>query len=574
MTYAVRALTTAAVGLAQRHNARLPGLALGTMMLFAAVVIYRSGSGTTFYFDEWGWFLDRRPWREDIFLEPYNGHLSVFPIVVYKLLFATVGLEDYGVYRALLIAVHLACAGLVFVLVRRRVGKLLALAGVVPLLFLGAAWHDLLVAFQITFLISIAAGLGAWLALESGGWFAGMLAAVLLVLSLGSSTLGIVFAVALLVELVARRPLARLWVGAVPLALYGAWYLDRRDSPQGSTAANGSLSELIPATLPVTPAFAAEAAGGTLSGLLGLGAEWNRPLFAATAVVLVWRLLRTTVVSPRLVSLLAAAFTYWVMLGVFRAGKYAPTESRYLYLGAVLVVLIAAELAAGVTVGRRGFVVVALVAVAAAVGNVQGLRQGTFALQSWSGAVGARFGALELAGRTPDPSWSPDPERLPYVRADTYFQAVRELGSPALAANEIATRPEPDRQAADATLVQALGISGRPGGVPGTPTPRIEGLYGGRLEIQKPCLVVRPLAGAVATVDAAVPRTGVLVESRGAPIDYHLRSFAAGFSPAPLGTVKSGQRESLLVPARPGVAWHARIVSSGRVALCGLRTSP
>jgi hypothetical protein len=87
---------------------------LAFLMALASVVIYRKGLGTTFFFDEWEFVIDRQPWRWDILLTPYNGHLSLLPVLVYKLLFATVGLGPYWVYRLVLLAFHLLCVGLVF----------------------------------------------------------------------------------------------------------------------------------------------------------------------------------------------------------------------------------------------------------------------------------------------------------------------------------------------------------------------------------------------------------------------------------------------------------------------------
>ena len=73
-------------------------------MALAAIVIYRKGLGTTFFFDEWEFVMDRQPWRWDILLTPYNGHLSLLPVLVYKVLFETVGLGPYWVYRLVLLA--------------------------------------------------------------------------------------------------------------------------------------------------------------------------------------------------------------------------------------------------------------------------------------------------------------------------------------------------------------------------------------------------------------------------------------------------------------------------------------
>ena len=114
--------------------------------------------------------MDRRPWRRDIFLEPYNGHLSAVPIAIYKLLFVTVGIDSVALYRLTLLGLHLVCVALLFVYARRRVGDWLAVLVAASLLFLGSGWHDLLVPFQIGFLVSIAAVLGALLLQDRRAW--------------------------------------------------------------------------------------------------------------------------------------------------------------------------------------------------------------------------------------------------------------------------------------------------------------------------------------------------------------------------------------------------------------------
>ena len=35
------------------------------------------------------------------FLAPYDGHLSVLPIVIYRLMFAAFGIDSYAPYRVL-----------------------------------------------------------------------------------------------------------------------------------------------------------------------------------------------------------------------------------------------------------------------------------------------------------------------------------------------------------------------------------------------------------------------------------------------------------------------------------------
>src|SRR4051794_18466168 len=95
---------------------------LGAMAL-AAVAILWAGRGVSFFYDEWNFVLDRGGVSASVFLEPHTEHLSLVPIVIYKALFVVAGLDHYWAYRLVLVAVHLACAGVVFAIARRAVGE-------------------------------------------------------------------------------------------------------------------------------------------------------------------------------------------------------------------------------------------------------------------------------------------------------------------------------------------------------------------------------------------------------------------------------------------------------------------
>ena len=137
--------------------------------------------------------MNRRDWTVGTFLEPHNEHLSLVPVAVYKLLFVTVGIDDYAPYRTAVLLVHVLCVALLFLLVRRRVGDLLGAIVVLPILFLGTAWQDLLWPFQIGYLASVAAGLGMLLALERRDRAGDIVASVLIAVALASSSIGLPF---------------------------------------------------------------------------------------------------------------------------------------------------------------------------------------------------------------------------------------------------------------------------------------------------------------------------------------------------------------------------------------------
>ncbi len=173
---------------------RRPSPATGVLLLLllaAAAVLLYAGRHLTFFFDEWSWILGRRGGGSGTFLDPYNGHFSLFPIAVYKLLFATVALRHYTPYRVVGVALHLLCCVLLYILVRRRVGPWLALVPTALLLFMGTASQDLLWPFQIGFFSSVAGGLGALALIEDGR--SDVLACLLLVWSIVSSAIGIPF---------------------------------------------------------------------------------------------------------------------------------------------------------------------------------------------------------------------------------------------------------------------------------------------------------------------------------------------------------------------------------------------
>ena len=91
-------------GPARRSAAWQPASALvlavfAFLVVVAFVLLYRKGLGTTFYYDEWNFVMNRREWDVETFLRAHNEHLSLLPVLIFKLLFVTVGLDSYGVYR-------------------------------------------------------------------------------------------------------------------------------------------------------------------------------------------------------------------------------------------------------------------------------------------------------------------------------------------------------------------------------------------------------------------------------------------------------------------------------------------
>jgi hypothetical protein len=545
-------------------------------MGIAAFLIYRKGFGTTFYYDEWNFLMNRRDWTMDTFLEPHNEHLVLVPVAVYKLLFVTVGIDEYAPYRVALILGHLLCVALIFLVVRRRVGDVLAGIVAVPILFLGTAWQDLLWPFQLGYLTSIAAGLGSLLALERRTVAGDIAASVLIAVALASGSIGIPVVVLVVVELVARRePLRRLWLVGAPVTLYLLWSIVY-GNPRAAPGAQEGLWPLLRQNIPDTPGYMASAAAGAFGALTGWGIDWGRPLFILTAIGIALWFVTGRHFSPRALAVLAAAAAYWGLTGLLRAQLNTPAESRYLYFGAILLVLLGVEFLQGVQLSNRALALLGVLALVFSVSNFGPLQDGSRVLQDTAGLVAPALGALEVAGPATDPTYRPDPVRAPDVTAGRYFETIEELGSPADSPDEIRRRREPERQAADTVLAQALRLGLRPGSL--SPSsgqrPRIDAAASGKVTFRPGCVTLGPTA-ADAHIDLAVPPTGIAITTSGdAPVEVRLRRFADTFPPGPIDTVVARSTEILKIPEHAATdPWHLRLTPSEPVRACGLPTS-
>src|SRR5207253_11024432 len=153
----------------------------------------------TFYYDEWTFISTAPDWTLATYFRPHNEHPAILFRLAYSALLDTVGLRSYLPYMAALVVAHAANVVLLFELLRRRSGDAVALGAALLLLVLGAGWEDLLWAFQMAWLASVACGLGALLVMQTPRRMAP--ATVLLAASLSFSAIGMVFATEAAVQL-------------------------------------------------------------------------------------------------------------------------------------------------------------------------------------------------------------------------------------------------------------------------------------------------------------------------------------------------------------------------------------
>jgi hypothetical protein len=296
--------------------------------------------GFTFYFDEWTFIITSPDWSWATLLKPHNEHPVMLTRAIYAALLSTVGLRSYLPYMAVLLALHAANVVLMFELVRRRAGELVAVSCAVLLMVLGAGWEDLLWAFQLQFIGSVTCGLGMLLALQAPASRRSLLiAAALLTASLMFSGVGLFFGVAAVVQLVlAGRKRDLLWLAPTGVAL-AVWFVAiGRSGGQTSSLSLGDVAAL--------PLYVVWGLGTSVAGLIGVGG-WSGLailLVAALAVALAWR---HEGIDPFAVGIAAGVITFYAVTGVIRVqiGYQQSGASRYTYVGAVFWLLLLADAA-------------------------------------------------------------------------------------------------------------------------------------------------------------------------------------------------------------------------------------
>jgi hypothetical protein len=546
-------------------------LVLGVAMLASAGLILHAADGQGFAIDELFYYgrvaekgdalVHFSPFSVEYLLAPFNGHLPLGGRFVYEAVFATVGAK-YHAFVLINIAALFACVALTFELARRRVGTIAALAPCLVLLFLGFAREQLLWALDFNTAASLAAGLGAILALQRGDRRGDILACILLAVSIAMIELGLSFALGIAIWLLVddrRRARRRAWIVLAPIVLYAAWWVWARKFDQSQATA--SNIHLIPETLLNAGASVLGSLTGTnpvVAGSYTVEVTWfGRALAIVAAVALVVRLVRGSL--PRTIWIwLAVLGSYWLLLAV--AARPAQ-GSRYILVGAVLLVLIGADAMRGAISNRLAAALLVLAAVAIPA-NVDQLLDGrqTDTLHHDPPISSAEFAALELARAHVDPDFvaSEDPRVAEaggglYIGlpAGAYLDGASQNGSIAFSLGELRRGPEELRAIADATLVGALGIATEYA----LPSQARQGCH--------PVNVDAASGLATFTVDP-----GVTVIRSGGPgwAELRLRRFAAAGPGATLGKLPPERWVSFTVPSdRAPDPWAATIDAAATV---------
>jgi hypothetical protein len=521
----------------------------------------------TFLQDTWDLLMNRRDPTVDALLNPHNEHIVLIPTLLEQLLLRAFGMSDATPEYVLQSTVLAASGGLFFVYVRRRVGDWLALFATLLLLFLGPAWEVLLWPFEISFAGSVLFGLAMLLALERGDRRGDIAACVFLLLSFGFSSVAIPFAAAAAVDIFQKRRihgLARAYVVLVPVALFGLWYLG-----WGSEAE----SHLSLRNVMTSPRFVLDSAAVAAAALVGLGESalagpvdpsWGRPLLIAAAVALGYRFLRGRKIPPGLWPIAAAAATNWFLTAFNASAGRAPVSSRYQYMGAVLILLLLANLLQGERLSRRAVAIGAVLTAMVLSVNLILLRDGRDTLMIQSVYTQSDLAGIEIAKRTVAPDFWLDSvvagtPTLVNVQADKYLAAVEEYGSPAYTPDELAAAPDYGRKQADIVLSQALPL--------GTLTRlgAFDPRGGGKSCVTLPAGSLTPESEL--RISAGLTRIEL---APGPRAEFSLRRFATGEFPVPTEGAPGNSVTELRVPrdAAPRYPWYLHVDASQAARVC------
>ncbi len=436
---------------------------LGAAMAASAALLLYLSRGTTFGIDELVWVYESPTLGPGDVLDPYNQALAVTTRILYKVVLEAVG-ADYLAFRLIWVGSALLSAGFLFAVVKRRIGAAPALAPAVLMLLFGSAITYFTGAIGFIAMFAVAAGLAALLALEREDTLGDVAACLLLTVSIATFSVGLGFVVGVTISiLLLRGRLSRLWIVAVPGALYGAWWL----STVGAT--QSSVNEFHLSNILLVPSYVVDALAASLAAVTGLsygfgpsalgGGGWGYVLAVLAVAALTVRIIRGKVPTSLWASL-AIVLSVWILGGLVVSDLRPPDAPRYLYMGAIGVILVASAAATRVRFTKPVLVVLFAATAVSLATNLELLRQAAAAQREvYSAKARAGFTMLELAADEVPPTYVPP---LPAFRlnppaygAARYLAAADRYGSFGLPLAELGTASLPVREFADRTLVGA-----------------------------------------------------------------------------------------------------------------------
>lgn len=205
------------------------GLFIGYVAVALPLLLFGLGDYHWFFRDDWAFLAARDGGSLDGLFHPHNEHWTTVGVVVFRLLYSTVGLHSYLPYQAVVVTAHLSVVVLLRVVMRRAgVDPWIATAAATSFVLFGPGSQNILDAFQIAFTGALAFGLAHVLLVDHDGALdrrdalgVGCGALAIMCSGVGVAMVAVVGVVALF-----RRGLLIAAVNTVPLGvMYVVWWL-------------------------------------------------------------------------------------------------------------------------------------------------------------------------------------------------------------------------------------------------------------------------------------------------------------------------------------------------------------
>jgi hypothetical protein len=558
---------------------RWPILLLAAAIAASTILILYLGRGQTPASDQWAYIYAYQPWSLESLLTPHSGHLVVFPLIVYKAMFEVFGLESQLPYQLLNLALSAIVAVLLFALIRKAIGDLLALGAATLILFYGAGADVLISTSQITNLIGMASGLAMLLALRRESLRGDLAACLFLAISLSSFSIGVAFALGAALTLVLRPPgdrLRRCWIVLAPIVLYAAWVIWSRKFHQQTIYVHN---------LKVLGSAFADQLSAALSGITGLfttpngpkpdanpvpiRTTWGPALVAGLVALLVVRFRRPPGPSRNAMVAVTVLVAYFLLVGIALNQFRNTFDTRLVYLGSILLLLAVAELCGPYRPTKLVVAVIGVAFVFSFCANVAELGDSAQLWRAQSATIKAKLAAVEIAAKAGSPQvLVEEPPGAMTFNVETAQQLKDDFGLPGYSEAELEAASPGDRQIADEELARILAIVPRPGGPLGSSAAAAEvvapSVSSGKATQRGSCVLLLPVGGKVEAVLRLPP--GGMTYASAAPVDVLLGRFADTLT---VSLPSGGGKATVPIPAdESGVPWHADITASARVVVC------
>ena len=540
-------------------------------IVVAAAFIFWLQRGLTYGWDEFIW-LELAGLAPDpgSFFHPYGGHLIAFPYFVWRGMLELFG-ASFTAFSIVQVFGLSLLAAVLYVYAKRRIGPILALAPAIMMLFLGSAWAVLLgPMIGIQFLAALLPGLAAVLVLERGDRAGDAAACLLLCFALAGFSEAVPFLIGATVAVfLSPNWKRRIWVVAVPAIAYGIWRL---------WAAKYEPTGFLSHNVLFLPAYFADALAVFTSAIFGLGplvgsGPWTTirlqsfdigylsegivfTVIELLAIAIAIGLMRRRGPIPRTFwPPLAILLAFWVELGIVLVPGRTAAESRYLYAGALVLLLVVVEMLRGVKTTRVTVGIALALTAAAVAGNLARFHDGRQTLDAIQKEARADMAVIELAGKNGDQTFTPNlaaPFLVPGaldLNVGPWLQVVDRYGSSADSIPQLRSQSEDVREQADTLAVKLLGLE--LAAAPGAAAQRCR------------------RAGGAGPTEIALPRGGaVLKPSRDSAVA--LRRWSDEFATS-LGNVRGGRTVVVSIPGDASkVPWRLSFDQGGPVEVCAI----